>query len=164
VRRPVRYFISFVGVHRRSGEQVSEPRPQRSCTGRGRIRFLGSALRDCSNTSTSPSSTSSSPRLVYFLVSGARLGVVKTRGGVDHRRRHLCLVIPVTQNTYDFLSLTMFFIPSMIWLELILLLLYFILNYVMSIFRFIYFLYTTFIMVMIYLWINLKLKLLIFPT
>jgi hypothetical protein len=38
---------------------------------------LGSALRDCSNASTSPSSTSSSPRLVYLLVSGARLGVVK---------------------------------------------------------------------------------------
>ncbi|PVH31892.1 hypothetical protein PAHAL_9G254400 [Panicum hallii] len=54
-----------------------EPRPQRSCTGRGRIRFLGSALRNCSNASTSPSSTSSSPRLVFLLVSGVRLGVVK---------------------------------------------------------------------------------------
>jgi hypothetical protein len=58
----------------------------------------------------------------------------------------------------------MLFIPSMIWLGLILLLKYFILNYVMSIFRFIRFLYTTFIMVMIYLWIIFKLKLLIFPT
>jgi hypothetical protein len=38
---------------------------------------LGNALRDYSNDSTSPSSTSSSPRLVYLLVSGARLGVVK---------------------------------------------------------------------------------------
>jgi hypothetical protein len=38
---------------------------------------LGSALRDCSNASTSPSSTSSSPQLVYLLVSGARLGVIK---------------------------------------------------------------------------------------
>jgi hypothetical protein len=54
-----------------------EPRPQRSCTGRGRIRFLGSALRDCSNASTSPSSTSSLPRLVFLLLSGARLGVIK---------------------------------------------------------------------------------------
>jgi hypothetical protein len=54
-----------------------EPRPQRSCTGRGRIRFLGSALCDCSNASISPSSTSSSPRLVYLLVSGTRLGIVK---------------------------------------------------------------------------------------
>jgi hypothetical protein len=35
---------------------------------------LGSALRDCSNTSTSPSS---SPRLIFLLVGGARLGVVK---------------------------------------------------------------------------------------
>jgi hypothetical protein len=58
----------------------------------------------------------------------------------------------------------MLFIPSMIWLGLILLLQYFILNYVMSIFRSIRFLYTTFVMVMIYLWINLELKLLIFPT
>jgi hypothetical protein len=54
-----------------------QPCPQRSCTGRERIRFLGSALRDCSNASTSLSSTSSSPRLVFLLVSGARLGVVK---------------------------------------------------------------------------------------
>jgi hypothetical protein len=38
---------------------------------------LGSALRDCSNASTSPSSTTSSPRLVFLLVGGARLGVVK---------------------------------------------------------------------------------------
>jgi hypothetical protein len=33
--------------------------------------------RDCSNASTSPSSISSSPRLVFLLVNGARLGVVK---------------------------------------------------------------------------------------
>jgi hypothetical protein len=52
-----------------------EPRPQRSCTERGRIRFL--EARDCSNASTSPSSISSSPRLVFLLVNGARLGVVK---------------------------------------------------------------------------------------
>jgi hypothetical protein len=51
-----------------------EPHPQRFCTGSGRVRFLGSALRDCSNTSTSPSS---SPRLIFLLVGGARLGVVK---------------------------------------------------------------------------------------
>jgi hypothetical protein len=38
---------------------------------------LGSALRDCSNASTSPSSTSSSPQLVFLLVNGAQLGVVK---------------------------------------------------------------------------------------
>jgi hypothetical protein len=34
-------------------------RPQRSCTGRGQIRFLGSDLRDCSLTSSN-----SSPRLI----------------------------------------------------------------------------------------------------
>jgi hypothetical protein len=53
-----------------------EPRPQRSCTGRGQIRFLGRTLHYCSNASTLPSSTSSSPRLVLLLVSGARLDVV----------------------------------------------------------------------------------------
>jgi hypothetical protein len=41
-------------------------RPQRSCTGRGRIRFLGSDLHDCSLTSSS-----SSPRLVYLFVGRA---------------------------------------------------------------------------------------------
>jgi hypothetical protein len=56
-----------------------EPHPQRTCTGRERIRFLGNALRDCSNAFTSPSSTSSSPRLVFLLVSGARLGVSSAR-------------------------------------------------------------------------------------
>jgi hypothetical protein len=38
---------------------------------------LESALRDCLNASTSLSSTSLSPWLVFLLVSGARLGVVK---------------------------------------------------------------------------------------
>jgi hypothetical protein len=37
--------------------------PQRSCTGRGRIRFLGSNLHDCSL-----ASSSSSPRLVYLFI------------------------------------------------------------------------------------------------
>jgi hypothetical protein len=41
-------------------------RPQRSCTGRGRIRFLGSDLHDCSL-----ASSSSSPRLVYLFVGHA---------------------------------------------------------------------------------------------
>jgi hypothetical protein len=42
-------------------------RPQRSCIGRGRIRFLGSDLRDCSL-----ASSSSSPRLVYLFVGLTR--------------------------------------------------------------------------------------------
>jgi hypothetical protein len=50
----------------------------------------------------------------------------------------------------------------MIWLGLILLLQYFILNYVMSMFRSIRFLYAIIVMVMIYLQINLKLKLILF--
>jgi hypothetical protein len=77
LRRRVRYFIPFVGVHRRSESRSPEPHAQRSCTGRWRIRFLGSALRDCSNASTSSSSTFSSLRLVLLLVSAARFGIVK---------------------------------------------------------------------------------------
>jgi hypothetical protein len=42
-------------------------RPQRSCTGRGRISFLGSDLRDCSLVSSS-----SPPRLVYLFVGLTR--------------------------------------------------------------------------------------------
>ena len=49
----VAYSIPSAGVHRRSGEQVSgTSRPLRSCTGRGRIRFLGSVSRDCSRSSS----------------------------------------------------------------------------------------------------------------
>jgi hypothetical protein len=58
----------------------------------------------------------------------------------------------------------MLFILSMIWLGLILLLQYFIFNRVMSMFRSIRFLYAIFVMVMIYLRVNLELKLLLFPT
>jgi hypothetical protein len=52
----------------------------------------------------------------------------------------------------------------MIWLGLILLLQCFNLDYIMSVFRSIRFLYALIVMVMIYLRINLKLKLLLFPT
>jgi hypothetical protein len=162
LRRRVRYFIPFVGVHRRSGEQVS---------GTSSSAILH---RERANKVFGKRSARLFERfhiaVLYVLVTTARLpprqwGATlrrQARGGAVHRCRHLCLVIPITQDTYDSLSLTMLFIPSMIWLGLILLLQYFILNCVMSIFRFIRFLYTTFIMVMIYLWINLKLKLLIF--
>jgi hypothetical protein len=151
-------------VHRRSGEQVS---------GTSSSAILH---RERANKVFGKRSARLFERfhiaVLYVLVTTARLpprqwGATlrrQARGGAVHRCRHLCLVIPITQDTYDSLSLTMLFIPSMIWLGLILLLQYFILNCVMSIFRFIRFLYTTFIMVMIYLWINLKLKFLIFPT
>jgi hypothetical protein len=74
--RRVRYFIPFVGVHRRSGEQVSGTSSlailhwerANKVFGKRSARLLerfhiGSA--------------SSSPRLIYLLVSGARLGIVK---------------------------------------------------------------------------------------
>ncbi|XP_025823852.1 uncharacterized protein LOC112899560 isoform X1 [Panicum hallii] len=52
----------------------------------------------------------------------------------------------------------------MIWLGLILLLQYFILNRLISVFTYVRFLYALFIMVMFYLRINLKLKLLFIPS
>jgi hypothetical protein len=56
----------------------------------------------------------------------------------------------------------MSFIPSMIWLGLILLLQCFILNHLISIFTYVPFLYAIFIIIIIYFRINLKLKLLFF--
>jgi hypothetical protein len=106
--------------------------------------------------------------VLYVLVATAHLpphqwGVTRrrqARGGADRRRCLLYLLIPVSLETYGFLSLTISFIPSMIWLGLILLLQCFILNYLISMFTYIYFLYVIFFMVIIYLQINLKLKLL----
>jgi hypothetical protein len=106
------------------------------------------ALRDCSNASTSPSSTSSSLRLVFLLISGARLGVVK--------RAEVLIDVAWVPNYI--------FVPSMIRLELILLLQRYILDHFMSMFTYVRFPYVIFIVVMIYLWINLKLKLLFFPS
>jgi hypothetical protein len=110
--------------------------------------------------------------VLYVLVTMARLpprqwGATRccqAHGGADRRRRLLYPVIPVRQETYGFLFLTMSFIPSMIWLGLILLLQCFILNHMMSTFRYVRFLYAIFIMVIIYFQINLKLKLLFFPS
>jgi hypothetical protein len=110
--------------------------------------------------------------VLYVLVATAHLppcqwGATRRRqacGGVDHRRRPLYPVIPVSLETYGFLSLTMSFISSMIWLGLILLLQYFILNHLISMFTYVHFLYAIFIMVMIYFRINLKLKLLFIPS
>jgi hypothetical protein len=52
----------------------------------------------------------------------------------------------------------------MIWLELILLLQYFILNHLFSMFTSVRFLYAIFVMVMIYIRINLKMNLLFIPS
>jgi hypothetical protein len=58
-------------VHRRASAieraGLRNRRPQRSCTGRGRIWFLGSDLRDCLL-----ALSSSSPRLVYLFIGLAR--------------------------------------------------------------------------------------------
>jgi hypothetical protein len=77
LRRHVRYFIPFVGVHRRSGEQVFGTSFSAILHWERANKVFGSALCDCSNAFTSPYSTFSSPRLIFLLVSGARLGVVK---------------------------------------------------------------------------------------
>jgi hypothetical protein len=58
---PIHQRASAIG---RAGLQ--NHRPQRSCTGRGWIRFLGSDLRDCSL-----ASSSSLPRLIYLFVGRA---------------------------------------------------------------------------------------------
>jgi hypothetical protein len=146
-------------VHRRSGEQVSET----SCSAilhRERANKVfgkrSARLLECFH--------------IAVLVATARLpprqwGATRrrqARGGADRRRCLLYPVIPVSLETYGFLSLTVSFIPSMIWLGLILLLQYYILNHLMSIFRYVRFLYAIFVMVMIYLQISLKLKLLFF--
>jgi hypothetical protein len=88
----------------------------------------------------------------------------QVREGADRRRHLLYPVIPISLETYSFLSLTMSFVPSMIWLGLILLLQCFILNHLISMFTYVHFLYAIFVMVMINLRINLKLKLLFFPS
>jgi hypothetical protein len=142
-------------VHRRSGEQVSG-------TSSSAILHWERANKVFGKRST---------RLLerfhiavlYVFVTTARLpprqwGATRrrqARGGADRCHRLRCLVIPV---------LTMPFIPSMILLELILLLQYFILNYIMSMFRSIRFLYTIIVMVMIYFQIILKLKFLFIPS
>jgi hypothetical protein len=108
----------------------------------------------------------------YVLIATARLSPCQWGAtqhcqacrGADRRRRLLYPVIPVRREMYGFLSLTMSFIPNMIWLGLILLLQCFILNDMMSMFRYVHFLYAIFVMVMIYLQINLKLKLLFFSV
>jgi hypothetical protein len=151
-------------VHRRSGEQVS---------GTSSSAILH---REKANKVFGKRSARLLERfhiaVLYVLVATARLpprqwGVTRrrqAREGADCRRRLLYPIILVRQETYGFLSLTMFFIPSMVWLELILLLKYYILNHLMSMFRYVRFLYVIFFMVMIYLQINLKLKLLFFPS
>jgi hypothetical protein len=160
----VRYFIPFVGVHRRSGEQVS---------GTSSSAILH---RERANKVFGKRSVRLLERfhiaILYVLVATAHLpprqwGATRrcqARGGADRRRHLLYLVIPVSLETYGFLSLITSFIPSMIWLGLILLLQYFILNRLISMFLYVHFLYALFVMVIFYLRINLKLKLLFIPS
>jgi hypothetical protein len=164
LRRRVRYFIPFVGVHRRSGEQVCGTSSSAILHWERANKVFGKR----------------SARLLerfyiailYVLVATARLpphqwGTTWCRqahGDADRRRRLVYLVIPVSLETYGFLFLTMFFIPIIIWLGLILLLQYFILNHLINMFTYDRFLYVIFVMIMIYLRINLKLKLLFIPS
>jgi hypothetical protein len=151
LRRRVRCFVSFVGVHRRSGEQVS---------GTSSSAILH---RERANKVFGKRSARLLERfqiaVLYVLLATARLppyqwGATRrrqARGGVDRRRRLLYPVILVSLEMYGFLSLTISFIPSMIWLGLILLLQYFILNNLISMFTYIHFLYAIFVMIIIYL-------------
>jgi hypothetical protein len=87
---PVHRCASAIG---RGGLQ--NRRPQQSCIGRGRIRFLGSNLRDCSL-----ASSSSSPRLVYLFVGlaeGRRLQ--RELRQADHRL-HPVVIVKKSQVTF----------------------------------------------------------------
>jgi hypothetical protein len=76
LRRRVRYFIPFVGVHRRSGEQVSGTSSSAILHRERANKVFGKRSAQLLER-FHIGSASSSPRLVYLLVSGARLGVVK---------------------------------------------------------------------------------------
>jgi hypothetical protein len=150
LHRRVRYFVPFVGVHRRSGEQVSG-------TSSSAILHQERANKVFGKHSARLLERFHNANL-YVLVATARLpprqwGATRRRqagGGADRRRRFLYPDIPVRQETYNFLSLTMSSIPSIIWLGLILLLQCYILTHLMSMFRYVHFLYAIFVMVMIY--------------
>jgi hypothetical protein len=153
LRRRVRYFIPFVSMHWRSGEQVSGTSSSAILHWKRANKVFGkrSALL------LEPFHIA----VLYVLVATARLPPHQcdatrrhqARGGADHRRHLLYPVIPVSLEMYGFLSL-----------GLILLLQYFILNRLISIFTYVRFLYALFIMVIFYLQINLKLKLLFIPS
>jgi hypothetical protein len=162
--RRVRYFILLVGVHRRSGEQVSGTSSSAILHRVRANKVFGkrsAQLLECFHIA-----------VLYVLIATARLpfhqwGATRrrqARGGADRRRHLLYPVIPVSLKMYGFLSLTTSFIPSMIWLGLILLLQYFILNHLISMFTYVRFLYALFVLIMFYLRINLKLKLLFIPS
>jgi hypothetical protein len=162
LRRRVHYFIPFVGVHRCSGEQVSGTSSSAILHWERANKVFGKrSVRLLERFHIA---------ILYVLVATARLpprqwGATRrrqARGGADRRRRLLYPVIPVSLETYGFLSLTISFIPSMIWLGLMFVLQYFILNHLISMFTYVYFMYAIFVMVIIYFWINLKLKLLFF--
>jgi hypothetical protein len=114
LRRRIRYFILFVGMHRRSGEQVTGTSSSAILHRERANKVFGSALRDCSNASTSPSSTFSSPRLVFLLISGARLGIVKRAEVLIIAVILFTRIFRLGKKRTVFLSLTMSFIPSMI--------------------------------------------------
>jgi hypothetical protein len=145
LRRRVRYFVPFIGVHRRSGEQV----PGTSSSAILHQERANKVFGKCSARLLERFHIA----VLYVLVATARLpprqwSATRRRqahGGADRRRRLFYIVIPVRQETYGFLFQTMSFISSMIWLKLILLLQYYILNHLMSMFRYVRFLYAIFI-------------------
>jgi hypothetical protein len=84
-------------IHRRASVIESaglwNPRPQRSYTGRERIRFLGSDLCDCSLASSSSSSrlvylfVGHVPRVIAFSVNSVRHNVVFTRSSSSRNHK-----------------------------------------------------------------------------
>ena len=94
---PDRWRATAIG---RAGLQ--NRRPQRSCTGRGRIRFLGSALRDCLIASV----------LLHCIDNTARLPLRQacvTRRRQERQNRLFCPVI-IKKETYVHLAWIMSYI------------------------------------------------------
>jgi hypothetical protein len=107
------YFIPFVDVHLRLGEQVSRTVVLSNPTpGRGRIRFLRSELHGCSL-----ASSSSSSRLIYLFVGRAPRVASFNANSVK-----LIVIIKEPQVTYSFSSQIIFYIlDRLIYLDMILL-------------------------------------------
>jgi hypothetical protein len=136
-------------------------RPQRSCTGRGRIRLLGSDLRDCSL-----ASSNSSSHLIYLFVECATRVITFNVNSVRP------IIIKEPQVTYAFSSqimsylLDMLICVGMILLDNLLQCLLFVAMIDLS--RTCYSTATiicnVLIMSMIYPWIKIKLVVLLFPT
>jgi hypothetical protein len=89
------YFILFIDVHLRlRATNLRKRRTQCSCTRRGRIRLLGSVLRDCSIASPSSSSrfiyhfAGRAPTVIVYIASSSKLSGVFATPPSSKKRKH----------------------------------------------------------------------------